>query len=445
MRIRHSHPVHSASSILGKSSCTFQESRYLERAMLTTDSARSLMYTLHRSSLCSYFDPRDLIYANLSTSSAMKALEIQPDYTITAADVFKDMTCKYIERFMNLELLRSCDLQNLPKGFKSFVPDFTVPKSESRLLSVYAHAGSRQFLEGIGGEYIELKGRIVAKIKDVSKFRKPLPTSTLKGDNYMEIINTYRQWEPEGLMTSMSYPSGGTLLDAFIMLLSNGFSKETYSFSHLPTAQESKESFLAAVWSGGDADLIRDAKFKPYIGELMSDRRNEIFFETAEGYIGVSPSIVQTGDLVSVLVGASVPIILRPMVDQVNTYQVVGPCMLQGVMFGEGLLGHFPKDWSCFMHEKRRWCFQKQGREKRSWEDPRLWPLPPYWQTHSCDFENEEGPCGGGCEMEHEKADRLVDRWFYNTQSKEKSLDDPRLDAKGLEAGGIALQSLRIM
>ena len=375
----------------------------------------------------------------------MKALQIKPDYAATAADIFEDMTRKYIQRFQNLELFRSCDLQRLPQGFKSYVPNFAAPKSESRLFSVYAHAGSRQsFVDAEGGN-IEVKGRIVAKIQNVSMFQKPIATSTLSGDNHMDIIKTYSQWEPEDLMTSTKYPLGGTLLDAFIMLLSNGFCKETYHLPHLPTIQESKESFLAVVWSRGDANLIKNPKFQPYLGALKSDRRSEIFFQTAEGYIGASPADVRDGDIISVLVGASVPIALRPVADHLDAYQVVGPCFLQGMMFGQGLLGPLPEDWLCIIHDNRRWCFRKQGSEKRIWEDPRLWPLPSHWQAHYCDFDNENSPCNGSCELEYDKASQLMDRWFFNTQSKERSNDDPRLNVQGLEAGGIALQSFTLV
>lgn len=104
----------------------------------------------------------------------MKALQIKPDYTVTAADVFKDMTCKYIQLFKNLEVFRSCDLQSLPQGCKSFVPNLAVPKLESRLISVYAHAGSRQSFIYTEGGNIEIKGCIVAKIQKVSMFQKRL-------------------------------------------------------------------------------------------------------------------------------------------------------------------------------------------------------------------------------------------------------------------------------
>ena len=376
----------------------------------------------------------------------MKALQIKPNYNLDAAEIFKNMTYSYVQHFKSLDLLRLCDLKNLPQDFKSFVPNLATRKPDSRLLSVYAHAGTRQSFLDIEGVNLEVKGRKVAKIQGVSRGQKPLLKNTLSGDNHTDIIKIYHQWEPEDLTTCTTYPQGGTLLDAFVMLLSNGFCKETYHLSHLPTIQESKESFLAAFWSRADTNQIKNSKFKPYLGEVTSDRRGEIFFQTVEGYIGVSPTSVQDGDIISVLVGASVPIVLRPVIDHQDAYQVVGPCFLQGVMYGEFLLGPLPDDWLCVKHEDRRWCFRQQGSEKRTWEDPRLWPIPPHWQAHSCDFDDDNnGPCDGGCELAYEKAGQLMNRWFFNTQSKERSKDDPRLDVQGLEAGGIELESFTLV
>ena len=374
----------------------------------------------------------------------MKALQIEPDYTANVADVFKDMTCKYIQRFKNLELFRTCDLPSLGEGFKSFVPDFRVPKSESRLFSAFAHAGSRQSFVSAPDGNITLKGRIVANVQTVSKYRKPIPSNTFHANNHMDIIKTYHRWEPDDLMTAKTYPSGGTLLEAFILLLSNGFCRETYRYAYLPTLQESRESFLAAFWSRGDAELSKDSIHKAYKEELVSDRRGEVFFQTAEGYIGVSPTDVESGDRISVLVGASIAIVLRPVANRVDTYRIVGPCFLQGIMLGEGLLGPLPDGWSCILDHTRIWCFGKEGSENLTREDPRLWLLPAPWKAHFCDFKNEDGPCDGTCETDNDKASQLNERWFYNTQSKEKTVEDPRLDVQGLEAGGIALQCFTI-
>jgi hypothetical protein len=374
----------------------------------------------------------------------MKALQIEPDYAAPVAHVFRDMVCKYIQRFDSLELFRSCDLPSLGEGFKSFVPHFGIPKSDSRLFSVFASAGSRQSFTRAQDDNIIIKGRIVATVQTVSDFRKPTLWHRGNDNNTMDIIETYRRWEPSELMTSTTYPSGGNLLDAFVLLLSNGFCKDTYRQGHLPTLQQSRESFLAAICSSGNAELIKHVQHKAYRDELMSDRRSEVFFQTTEGYIGVSPTKFESGDRIAVLPGLSVAIALRPVANLPDTFRIVGPCYLQGVMHGEGLLGPLPEGWSCEMHRSRKWCFRRGDSETVIWEDPRLWPLPASWKAHSCDIKNNDGPCDGTCEANNGNAGQLRERWFYNVHSKEKTAHDPRLSVQGLEAGGIALNALTI-
>jgi hypothetical protein len=144
----------------------------------------------------------------------MEALHVKPNYMMTDADVFKDMARKYIQHFQSLDLLRLCDLQSLPQSFRSFISNFAVAKTDSNLLSVFAYGGSRQCYADIGAGNMRVKGRIVAKIKNVSRFFKPLAKNTLNGDNHMNTVKTYHKWEPEDLTSSISYPLGGALLDA---------------------------------------------------------------------------------------------------------------------------------------------------------------------------------------------------------------------------------------
>ncbi|KAF8854534.1 hypothetical protein BDZ45DRAFT_716142 [Acephala macrosclerotiorum] len=399
----------------------------------------SLTYVLHRSSMCGFSDARDLVYANLSTSTTIKALKIKPDYTLSVAALYMDLACRYVQQFGTLEILRSCDLPNLPQDFMSFVPDFSVPKSESRLISGYAHGNSRHLPVNTKGNTLQLMGKFVAKIDGFSEFRKPLTRDLVGRDKYIEMVKIYQQWEPKNLMTAM-YPAGGTLLDAYITLLAGGSFKETYLSNHHPTMDEAKEAFLAAMWSGGNCDAIRNPKFRPYLEETMSDRRGEVFFQTVEGYIGTSPGGVQIGDIITVLVGGVVPFVLRPVTDYQGCYQVVGPCYIPGVMFGEALFGPLPEPWRCIIDQRRHWCFQHGQDGKPTLEDPRLWLLPPPWQMHFCDYDEETGHCLGDCIEKHNKDGNPLERYFFNTHSKEKSRDDPRLDLAGLEKGGIILE-----
>lgn len=406
---------------------------------VSTDCVCSLMYALHRSSICECTDPRDRVYANLSTSTAAKVLDIVPNYALSVAEIYENLIVKYVQHFQDLNLLRLCDLDILPAGFKSFVPDFAAPKSQSRLLSVvYTHAGTRQPFSLRADGSVAVKGRRVDAIRSVSPAQKPLVEDNVTGGNYLDIITTFHQWEPDDLMTS-SYPGGGSLLEAFVLLLTNGSIKETQNASHLPTLPESKASFLAAFSSSSDTQQIFSPRHEPYLKEVTSDRRPEIFFQTTQGYIGTSSSRVQGGDVVAVLLGASVPIVLRPSKEQQDAYQVVGPCYLQGVMFGEALFGPLPDGWAFFRDKYRKWCFKMQDTDHVVREDPRLWPLSEEWTTHFCSFDDEQNSCTESCRAARPDPMTASNEWFFNKATKERRTMDPRLDVQGLESGGVLL------
>ncbi|KAK2729262.1 hypothetical protein CKAH01_10350 [Colletotrichum kahawae] len=310
------------------------------RSLFHFHGSDELGYILHRSSFCGYSDARDLVYANLSTSSAIKVLHIEPNYNVSVAAVYRDLILQYVQHFGNLDILRSCDSQNSPRDFESFVPDFAVAKSESRLVNEYAHGGTRHLPAIVeGGRMLKLKGRYIGKVSYVSRFQRPLSTGYADRDKNIDIVMTYRRWEPEDLFTA-TYPTGGTLLDAFIALLAGGAYKEVYGGAHHPTREEAKEAFLAVVWSGGNVNM--------------------------EGHVGATPGDIRTGDVISVLPGGSVPFVLRPALQdaQSGCYQLVGPCYIEGVMFGEALLGPFPEPWLWLRDGGlgRYWCFgNRQG------------------------------------------------------------------------------------
>jgi hypothetical protein len=67
--------------------------------------------------------------------------------------------------------------------------------------------------------------------------------------------------------------------------------------------------------------------------ELAQGRR---FITTDKGYIGMAVSNARHGDLIVIAFGSSVPLILRPAI-QDNTYIFVGESYIHGVMDGEAI------------------------------------------------------------------------------------------------------------
>jgi hypothetical protein len=57
---------------------------------------------------------------------------------------------------------------------------------------------------------------------------------------------------------------------------------------------------------------------------------------TNRGYIGAMPEQIQTGDLVCVLFGCSVPVVIRKKADG-KSYSFIGECYLHGFMDAEAI------------------------------------------------------------------------------------------------------------
>jgi hypothetical protein len=61
---------------------------------------------------------------------------------------------------------------------------------------------------------------------------------------------------------------------------------------------------------------------------------NRGFLMTKSGRYGLSPRLLQDGDLCCVLFGAKVPFVIRPTGDE-SQCKLVGECYVEGIMRGE--------------------------------------------------------------------------------------------------------------
>lgn len=91
----------------------------------------------------------------------------------------------------------------------------------------------------------------------------------------------------------------------------------------------------------------RRIKFGDYLGRHPPHQPSEVMaqflplfscFTTVKGYIGFGPHDMKEGDDVCILLGASVPFVLRP-VEGGTKHEFVGHCFVQGIMDGEALKG----------------------------------------------------------------------------------------------------------
>ncbi|KAH7333365.1 heterokaryon incompatibility protein-domain-containing protein [Rhexocercosporidium sp. MPI-PUGE-AT-0058] len=88
-----------------------------------------------------------------------------------------------------------------------------------------------------------------------------------------------------------------------------------------------------------EAKFFREGSLRKFYGRLNDTvitmaRRLAV---TEKGYLGMAASRARRGDLVCVLLGCSIPVLLRPVGE--DTFELVGECYLDGFMDGEAVHG----------------------------------------------------------------------------------------------------------
>ena len=74
-----------------------------------------------------------------------------------------------------------------------------------------------------------------------------------------------------------------------------------------------------------------------YLNALRRVSNKRCFFETSRHYFGLGPQPMKPGDVICVVIGASTPIVLRPVPGNDRIFQLLGDCYVHGIMYGEAL------------------------------------------------------------------------------------------------------------
>ena len=160
----------------------------------------------------------------------------------------------------------------------------------------------------------------------------------------MTVINEIRRLAPPNV--DARYVSGGSLIDALTgNFWCNRFSEMTRPpVANWPPFERSRGLVLMILrnkewvpqrWPGTDESKYLDAVLHFCAGRS--------FITTKEGYVGLAPKAAKPGDQICVLLGCSVPIVLRPTSG--FQFKVVGECYVHGLQQGQAFLGGFSDDY----------------------------------------------------------------------------------------------------
>jgi hypothetical protein len=163
------------------------------------------------------------------------------------------------------------------------------------------------------------------------------------------------------------------------------------------------------------------------LGDTAICCKDRGFFTTHKGHISIASRGVKPGDRVCVLLGCRGPLILRPT--EHKQYEVAGESYVQGLMYGEALLGSLPQGFHAFAkyfkNARHHRGFVDSITQEFQFEDPRLEPLLKGWR------------------MRPETEERTAR--FYNDEEDISTLKDPRLSSDASRARRVKLETFGLI
>jgi hypothetical protein len=256
------------------------------------------------------------------------------DYGRSVEDVYASVVCAVVRATGNLDVISACQG---PSGFgRSWVPDWSLPWGRGSLLL----RNMMLLSEDIGDEgAVHASGNLMAQ----GVFSDDSRVLTVKGVRHSAIFQTEEPWSGRSVddelnyvqawMNMMSTPGGQLAMRTF------GSSSEASKkyFETLLASENTTNIYGSEVV--GEFGVGRDKAWYERALEEEPFRRRWILVGEGRrvvvlhgGHFALVPEHAEVGDVVCVLLGCSVPAVLRRVREH---YAFIGECFLSGIMQGE--------------------------------------------------------------------------------------------------------------
>ena len=345
----------------------------------TWQSIRMLDYVQTMDRECS--DPRDKIYALLSLRSE-KDIALIPDYNKSVAEVFADFARAYL-KCEDMKILHQAGVQRIASNpdpirhfatrslqdeFPSWTPDWRVrlpyldlggSSGEIFTTATNLHANIQPDISSAAIYIAGFKLDIVNHrqgVLDLGEHSNSTLRYTTHENLRASILDLYSFYSNHQSGTYLTREDLLTVFARTIMAdgccaLFEGMLPHWSSPSALVTMWQlylrisikpdnnlylAQDVLIPNPQTGGPsherAQNIRTAWL--VMAFMFAATKNRCLIITDKGYVGLSPSMTEAGDVVAILEGAETPFILRPTADE-GVFRLLGDCYLHGVMHGE--------------------------------------------------------------------------------------------------------------
>ena len=330
-------------------------------------------------------DPKDRIYAVLALfHHSHRKMGILPKYSQTVAQVYEEVTLRFVEYWNSLAILFQCELQKICPTMPTWVPDWSTELLANPISGAPSNASV--YLEAVatykGNGVLRVGGLRAASIQHVQP---------MNFDNEFFDLEVLLKalWD---LMASSdadrNFP-GGRSLETFCDTICCGLFRHSTSpqredFADFKSTVRVLASVLNQELAAKSLPNLR-TEWEKYTRRVRDVCRNRAFFLTSQGFIGLAPLLTRQGDEVCVLLGCDSTMVLRPIGN--NQFQVIGQSYMSGINTGEALLGPLPENLRAinyYDHTAQAFYFAyiSDDTGKVQFADPRLQRLPIDLEYH---------------------------------------------------------------
>ncbi|OTA60391.1 HET-domain-containing protein [Hypoxylon sp. EC38] len=321
----------------------------------------------YRNSHCA--DPRDRIYAVLSLLPEWeRALVPQPDYNQPYIDIYKQVATRYIQSSDSLDILGQCVLQD-DMTYPSWVPDWS--KSSNVSLAVVPQAVSSQLTPWYDfPQPGVLRVACLPKTKVEKYYHFPHFADSTRDVIFEQIRELLLKVQVEKRYTVEDF-ARTIVIDRF----TDTYDPPDDRYADMDTVKQLVELMISDYQFSPD-DFGVSSPLSRILDGATQISGTRLFLGT-DSYLGISPESAETGDVICIVLGCSVPLLLRPLGN--NTYRLVGPCFVVGIKHGDDFLGPLEKFRTVQAISKNEWeclAFKDVLSGEILYEDPRLESLP---------------------------------------------------------------------
>lgn len=325
-------------------------------------------------------DPRDKIYAllGLCVPGSLPSIE-KCDYDLPPVEVFCSLT---IELFVSEEGLRPLvmdprlEIERATPGMPRWAIDVAQMGGHN---TDWYHIYGYEWYNACADQHIdlralqtraqkdpktlELKGVYVDTVEVVGEpFYKPHMDIVKATHFYLEHLRTWEALAKQHAKlgtddSSKLYPGGFAHREAFARVMMGDLMRDSEQHGEEWATEEHVERFYSHLQDGDDSDMQKTA------GGMM---KNQNFFITKTGLMGVGHLDTKPGDEVWIFQGGRVPFTVTPREGGgPDDYDFGGKCYVQGIMKGEV----FGFDWTDDEEEDDEDSWEDEEEDEEDGED----------------------------------------------------------------------------